>query len=342
MSSSFLIEWFEQLLFGHTNSCILDPPTCLYQLICRLEADGIQWKDMIRHGGLTLFRYQIQGDLDVLLDYLDQTFLQDQKDLPLPVFRTRAITTFFNQLLACFARQKDIQSLDVGNDTDKSTLNLILSKPDEPGPFQYQSPRFWGELARQWILRRRPLPKELAPLPHPSSLDMKRTARLYDVTCKARGEYVDPLSMYLVPASEYVNAVHFQSETLLETFVQAKPHHALSQAVERLVLRALDQFLNGQYPSCLKHKDEKLDIFLQNVTVVDGSIPEASITLSPPPKVVNVFQRLLAVSQLDDLWQTSTFGVDTSFVETDVMLLTEKLHMAERQNAMLLKHVECQ
>ncbi|GFU24219.1 uncharacterized protein TNCV_3042661 [Trichonephila clavipes] len=140
MSSSFLIEWFEQLLFGHTNSYILDPPTCLYQLICRLEDDGIQWKDMIRHGGLTLFRYQVQGDLDVLLDYLDQTFLQDQKDLPLPVFRTRTITTFFSQLLACFARQKDIQSLDGGNDT--STLNLILSKPDELGPFQYQYPRF--------------------------------------------------------------------------------------------------------------------------------------------------------------------------------------------------------
>ncbi|GFS53179.1 hypothetical protein TNCV_418431 [Trichonephila clavipes] len=72
---------------------------------------------------------------------------------------------FFNQLLACFARQKGYSLAGRGNDTDQSTLNLILSKPDELGPFQYQSPRFWGELARQWILRRRPLPKELAPLP---------------------------------------------------------------------------------------------------------------------------------------------------------------------------------
>ncbi|GFU24218.1 CCHC-type domain-containing protein [Trichonephila clavipes] len=125
--------------------------------------------------------------------------------------------------------------------------------------------------------------------------------------------------MYLVPSSEYVNAVHFQSDTLLEAFVQARPHHALFQAVERLVLRDLGQFLNRQYPSCLKPKDEKLECFLQNVTVVDGSIPEASFTLSLTPKVVNVFQRLLAVSQLDDLWQTSTFGVDASFVETDIL-----------------------
>ncbi|GFT38400.1 uncharacterized protein TNCV_3064481 [Trichonephila clavipes] len=139
---------------------------------------------------------------------------------------------FFNKFLACFARQKDIQSLDGGNDTDQSTLNVILSKSDELGPFQYQSPRFGGELARQWILRRRPLPKGLAPLPHPSFLNMKQTTHLYDVTCKARGEYVDPLSMYLVPAFEYVNAVHFQSDTFLEAFVQARPHHALTQAVE--------------------------------------------------------------------------------------------------------------
>ncbi|GFU98721.1 uncharacterized protein TNCV_298931 [Trichonephila clavipes] len=139
-----------------------------------------------------------------------------------------------------FCSSKGYSVTGRGNDTDQSTLNLILSKPDELGPFQYQSTSFLGKnwrgngsledihFQKNWLLYHIPL-----------SLDMKRTARLYDVTCKARGEYVDPLSMYLVPASEYVNAVHFQSDTLLETFVQARPHHALSQLVARLVLRAL-------------------------------------------------------------------------------------------------------
>ncbi|GFT14693.1 uncharacterized protein NPIL_137091 [Nephila pilipes] len=341
MSNSFLIEWFEQLFFGHSHPCILEPPISLYRLVSRLEADGIQWKDMIRQGGLTMFRYQIQGDFDALLDYLDQVFLEDQKDTPLPVFRTRSMTTFFNQLLAFLARRNNNPSL--GTNTDQSTLNMILSKPDELGPFQYESARFWGELARHWILRRGPLPKELAPLPHPSPLYMKRTARLYDVTCKTCGENVDPSSMHSVSASEYVNAVHWQSDTLLETFVQARPNHALSQAVQRLVRRVLHQFLDGQYPSCLVEKDMKLNTFLQNVSVVHSSIPEASLTLSPPPKVVDVFQRLLALSQMDGLWQSqSDPNWNDSGSATDLMQLTEQLHLAERQKNILLKHVASQ
>ncbi|GFY48569.1 uncharacterized protein TNIN_18461 [Trichonephila inaurata madagascariensis] len=238
----------------------------------------------------------IPEDEESVKDSIDRESAKEEPERVLKTYARQRNERFKGDMTNPEGCTTDIQPLDVGNDNDQSTLNLILSKPDELSPFQYQSPRFWEELARQWILRRRPLPKELAPLPHPSSLDMKRTARLYDVICKASGEYVDPLSMYLVLASEYVNVIHFQSDSLLEAFVQATPPHALAQAVERLVLRALDQFLNGQYPSCLKHKDEKLDNFLQNVTVVDGSIPEASITLYPPPKMVNVFQRLLAVS----------------------------------------------
>ncbi|GBN19740.1 hypothetical protein AVEN_261812-1 [Araneus ventricosus] len=341
MSGSFLIEWFNQLLFGHQRPTVLEPPSLLNKLICRLEADGIHWRDMIPQGGLTMFRYQIQGDLDVLLDYLDKVYLRDQVETPFPKFHTRSVIHFFNQLLAVMARRDQIQSnaLALGTEEDRSILHTILSQPDVSSSFRYDSAQFWGELARGFLMHRRPLPKELAPLPSMQADDLDKTARLYDVTCQTHGTRTDPLSMHMVPASDYVNAVHWESETLLEAFLRTRPQHALSRAVQKLLIRALHQFIGGRYPSCLKQRDSSLSSFLENVKVVQDTIPEASLLGKSPPLVIDVFQRLLALSQLDDLWHTTPCREPPEQDATDLMRLTERLHLAERQNRIVLKHV---
>lgn len=335
------MNWFDQLLFGHRREHILEPPTELYELIWRLEADGIFWKDMIRHGGLTMFRYQIQGDLDVLLDYFDKVYLQDQHETTLPKFHTRPMTHFFNQLLAIMARRDHIQShaLAMGTKEDKSILQTILSEPKASSSFHYNSAQFWGELARSFLTRRRPIPKELSPLPCLEHSNLAKTARLYDITCQTQGEEINPLSMYMIPVSEYVNAVHWKSETLLEAFLQSHPKHSLSRVVQKLVMRALNQFIAGQYPSCLKQRDSNLSTFLENAQVINETIPKASSLTDSPPLVIDIFQRLLALAQLDDLWRSVPCSKTVDQKATDLMHLTEQLHLANRQNRILLKHI---
>lgn len=341
MSNFLLMKWFDQLLFGHRRPDILEPPKEVYELICRLEADGIYWKDMIRHGGLTMFRYQTQGDLEKMLEYLDKVYLQDQPETPLPKFHTSTLTHFFNHLLTIMARRDQMQSnaLAMGTEEDKSILETILSQPNTSSTFPYNSAQFWGELARNLINHRRPLPKELAPLSVLGNSNLHKTARLYDVTCQTQGKEINPLNMHMVPASEYVNSVHWESDTLLEAFLKTRPKHPLAQAVEKLVMRALNQFIAGQYPSCLKQQDSNITTFLENAKVIHDTVPKASFLSDSPPLVIDIFQRLLALAQLDELWRSVPCQKTVDQNATDLMRLTEQLHLADRQNRILLEHV---
>lgn len=327
MSQHLLIEWFDQLLFGHNRPTIIPPPCSLHKLVHQLDMDGISWHDMIHQGGLTNFRYQIQGDLERFLDFVEN-------DNQFPVFKTRAMTMFFKQYQVSLARRPKPPLL-----TDDDTLHNILS--GHSGPFQYHSAEFWGELARSYINLRRALPKDLTTVSEATVDDRDRTHILYDVTCESRGERVDPLSMVMVPSSEYVDAVHWESPSLLESFLKSKPKHALARSVKHLVMRALNQLLEGCYPSCLNITDSKLSTFLRNVSVIHETVPEVTVLVSPP-RLIDVFQRLLALAHLDDLWQTCG---DTHVFQspvTDTLRLTERLLLAERQNQFLLKHIICE
>lgn len=332
MSSCSLIEWFEHLLFGSTTTSkggggFLQPPAVLYKLVLRLESEGIYWQDTIQKGGLTAFRYNVNGDIDILMDYLDRP-----SDTSLPVFKTRVVTLFFNHLLAFLANRK----LEPVLEQDQIILEKILG--GESGSFRYASAFFWGELARGWISRRRPFPETLCqPVPRP----VDNTARLYDLTCAARGDRMDPMSMVMLPASEHVNPAHWQSDTLLEAFVRLRPDHVLSRTVQHLVRRAVHQCLEGLYPTCLVEKDDTISNFLQNVFCIDQNVRKVSL-VQKPPLVVDVFQRLLALVQLDDLWLTTTTAQTCvpSFPKTDVMQLTEQLLLADRQNKILLRHIQ--
>lgn len=331
MSDCSWIEWFESLLFGSETllSSSRRPPVALYKIILRLESEGIHWRDVVQHGGLTMFRYHINGDLDVLMDYLDKCL---EAPDPLPVFKTRIVTTFFNHLLTFLARRPVEPVLE----QDQVILEKILA--GESGHFRYVSAAFWGDLARGWVSLRRPLPDCLRVAGTNRHDD--KVARLYDITCKARGDKLDPMSMVMIPASEHVSSVHWQSSTLLESFVLLRPNHALSRTVRQLVREAVHQLLEGRHPTLLVEKDETISTFLQNVSCLDEHVRKVSLVRTPP-LVIDVFQRLLALVQLDDLW-TTTHGPSCStrpFPKTEVMLLTEQLLLADRQNKILLHHI---
>lgn len=323
MSNTLLINWFEQLLFGDCKK-ILPVPKPLAFLAARLMANGVSWQEVSSQGGLTRLPEQIQQDLDTCLDHLDK----DKE----PTFQTNLIHNFFNRLVTLLARQ--IPPIHVtGN--DELTLQAILS--GSPGPFQYDSASFWGELARQWLNLHRPLPEKLMPLPTLTTHDVRRTCCLYDTTCHARGERLDPLSSFMVPSSEYVNPIHWKTETLLEHFIQDQPNHILSQTIKRLVSRAIHQLLEGKFPTCLDAHD--VDSFLQNLSAVDLIIPKVETT-SSPPLVIDVFHRLLALVHLDHLWETCSTVVPADIPNTtDVMHLTHQLILAERQNQLLLQQI---
>lgn len=326
MSKCSLIDWFEQLLFGTKATCLLEPPPEAFLTVAKLNAERVDWKEMARLGGLTMHRYQIQCDFETIFDYLEKP------GDTLPEMKTRTMTTFFNLMLAFIARQKTIHvepSLD-----DKATLEQILSNPNASGP--YHSASFWGELARQWLNNRRPVPKALEPLSAEKTDAGIR--RLYDVTCYTRGRTIDPLSMHMVPDSEYVNAVHWKSASQLEAFVRVQPKHALSRAVNQLVIKSLHQFLDGRYPSCLADKDDKLQLFLKNVSVAHETVPEVYVA-EPPPRLIDVFQRLLAQARYDDLWEKIPTETSVEYPYTQMMHMTEQLLLSEKQNQILLKHV---
>ncbi|KAG8172612.1 hypothetical protein JTE90_007705 [Oedothorax gibbosus] len=268
---------------------------------------------MARLGGLTMHRYQIQCDFEAIFDYLEKPPGGD----PLPVMKTRTINTFFNLILAFMARRQTpiVETLS----DDKAILEQILSDPNSSG-HSYHSAVFWGELARQWLNHRRPVPKTLKPL----SDKTDNLGRLYDVTCYTRGKSIDPLSMHLIPHSEYVNAVHWKSASQLETFIRVQPEHALSQTVSQLVLKSLHQFLDGSYPSCLAEaKDDKIRIFLKNISVAHETVPKVFVAESPP-RLIDVFQRLLAQARYDDLWEKEPIETSVEYPYAQMMHMTEQ------------------
>lgn len=324
MSNSSLIPWFEQLLFGSKDLRLLEPPDELFLIIAKLQAERVDWREMARLGGLTIHRYQIQCDFDALFDYFEKP------TDTLPTMKTRSMTTFFNLLLAHMAR-RDAKSTD--NIDDKITLERLLSDPNTSGP--YVSASFWGSLAKQYLNNRRPVPDTMVPLSSKTPVD--RANRLYDVTCYTRGRWIDPFSMHMIPDTEYVNAVHWQSGSHLEALVRTKPDHVLSRAVRDVVRKSLHQFLAGQYPACLLEKDDKIQTFLRNVSVAHDTVPQVNLTKSPP-RLIDVFQRLLAMAQVDDLWERVPERSLMEHPHTQMMQMTEQLLLAERQNRILLKH----
>jgi hypothetical protein len=335
MSESHLVNWIESILFGNKHFESHQIPCELNNLFIRMESENIPWAHIILNGGFTAFVYQVHGDLNTLVERLEIEGF-DHFDH----FQTRAVSRFWKELQILLARREEEEEearrpSPKPDQTDQDILKLFSLNQHVSANPPYQSASFWGEVARRCIHFRKPM-KELTEAPHTSFENFKRVMDLYDVTCQSRGEYHDPFAMHLVPHAEYVDAVHWKSDNLLESFMHSKRDHVLTRSVQGLLLRTLNQFVHGQKPSALLNTTPEIDALLHNIQVVHTAVQQVP-NENEPPKLVDVFQRLLALSQHDELWDRDVKIAPTCLeaTGTDLFYMTQELERERRKNDLL-------
>lgn len=311
------------------------PPPEIYDILLRLEMEGICWSHIMLNGGLVRFPFQIHSDLSVLIDYLENQG-------PTPQLQTHVASRFWNHLQIIVTRKLTTPPpLPTPATEDDAILKQHLTQ-NSNASLPYSSAAFWGEVARRFINLHRPFNNEPITVPRASLGEFKRVMLLYDTMCQTRGQLYEPFSMHLIPCDEYVNAVHWQSERLLDTFMKDQPEHPLSQSVQKLFHRTLREILDGIHPTALLNSCPTLRTFLHNIQNIHASIRQVPHQ-NTPPKLIDVFQRLLALNHLDSLWQheiAAPILPETSEpTGVDLLWLTEQLRRAERQNAILWKHI---
>ena len=339
MSNSCWIHWIEYLLFG-SSSIIPNAPLEFKNLILRMEAENIPWSHIVLQGGFTAFPYQVHGDLNYLIDHLEKQWA-DQEDTYEPcLFKTRAVTKFWNQLKLLLAKRDEntLPPLPTPSLRDDDTLKKLL-EPGYQGPYEYESASFWGEVARRFIQLRRP-ETLVSPLPKTSSEFQKRILQLYDMTCVAQGQDFDPFTLRLIHYSEYVNAAHWQSPANLEAFMRNQKNHPLTRSIQALLRRSLDELLQGEQPTAILYHCPRLNALLHNIQVIHQSVTQVPHE-EAPPKLIDIFQRLLALCHRDALWEKKISDMEPRdpFIGTSLLYLTEQLRIAERERRVLWKSI---
>lgn len=330
MSNSCLIPWFEQLLFGSNSPS--PPPNALKRLILSMEAESIPWPHIILQGGLTAFPYQVHGDLNSLIDHLEKEWLRDYP----PRCKTKAVAKFSNELQRLLAIRDEVPRPalpDPLREDDAILKRMLEGGATAACPYEFQSATFWGRVADRFIHLRR-LETLPAPLPSTtsSSFTDQRLRQLYDMTCTARGQrQLDPLTLHLVHHSEYVNAAHWQTPRNLEAFLHDRPSHPLTRAVRALLKQTVDQLLQGEPMTALPYP--RLDPLLHNIRVIHESVEQVPHAQAPP-KLIDIFQRLLALCHRDALWEEVIPAARQSpdpFVGTSLLYLTAQVRILEQR-----------
>lgn len=334
MSNSCLIHWFEKLLFG--DQVPSTPPLQLKNIILRMEAENIPWSHIILQGGLTALHYQVHGDLNILLAHLENFWLEFQ-----PQLKTREVTKFWYELKRLLAKREEIRqpALPSPSTEDGLILQELLDSHHQTDSYAFQSAQFWGEVARRFINLRRP--EKVAALCPVSSRNEQRIIQLYTIACVARGQWFDPLTMHLVHHSEYLNAVHWQSPRNLEAFMHDRPTHLLTRSVQALLKRTVDQLLQGETMTAFLNPCSRHNALLHNIRVIHESVQQVPHE-ETPPRLIDVFQRLLALCFKDQLWEEDVPPLANKpdpFIGTSLLHLTEQLRIVEREKRLLWNHV---
>lgn len=321
-SDAKLKTWIKHLLFG---GGFVSAPLQVQHFAKDMISKGIDIKHTMENGGLTMKSYYVAGDLEKLVDYFDK----EPDDYP--VFETRPIASVFNQLLIILKRPKQVDAWQLPCRTDSDILKSILENKAETENLPYKDAEFWGKLAYNVLNHRRP-PSDLAPLHHPSATYLKNVVRLYDVTCKSLGKIANPFDMVLVPRRDYVHPVFFKD---LKAFLRLYPNHALSASIRNSVDESMELFLDARLPTFCGNENARA--FMNNVSVVHEAVRKVDDE-NVPPKVIDVFQRLLALSGQDHLWQTQPLQKSERNERSpmDLFHLYEKIYYLEKQNHLLL------
>lgn len=336
MSNSNLILWFEQLLFGGASP--LPAPPEVESFLFRMEAENIPWMDMVHRGGFTAFPYLVHGDLSYLIDYLEKQWLDGDPPREVDSLQTRAAIRFWNELQCVLAKRNEIlpPALPTPSLRDDEILRDLLENATGRGRYAYQSAAFWGEVARRFIRLRRP--ETLSPLPPLAETQIRQLARVYSVHSAGRGYYVDPLTLHLVHDAEFVNAVHWQSPHLFRLFMADRPAHPLTRCVQAVVEHAVEEVLRGERPSACQRAGSSLDAFFHNIGVIHRAV-QPGPQEDTPPKLIDVLQRLLALSHLDGLWEKEVpvLPCATPSTGTQLFYLTEQLRIYEKEKRLWMQ-----
>jgi hypothetical protein len=198
----------------------------------------------------------------------------------------------------------------------------LMNRP--VGSVTFCDASFWGNVARNLIVQkgnRRPI---VVPQHRMDKMEI-----LYWLKCQSVGRVVDPFSLSL----EFQGAVdpkRWSSAESLLTFAKAEPNHPLSRSLRSVcgkifalvfdgneaafpmeLLRTDDGGdavgdggrMGGKMGGCHSHHGREFYLkFVRNVRAVDAAVPRVESKLKPP-KLVDVFQRLLALADVDALWE---------------------------------------
>lgn len=326
MSSAKLIDWFNELLFGSSSPVSIKYPPEVIFIVRELQLRGIDLSRTIRNGGLTAAIYTIGSDLDILIQHLKQ---KDVKDAPL--FRTTIVSHFYQQLRLVLDGGTFSDVLPTPSVKTDSEILESIQKGDvvDKNP-PYQDATFWGSLARMMLLHRRP-PGNLLQVDTPPIHYLQDIQTLYDIFCKKWGQIVSPFSLMLVPRKDYIDPIHWHSSKAFREFLKTKHPLAVlaTSAFEKGVL-------NADFKSF--PPDGVLSKFLQKVCIVNEAVASVQDT-DTPPKLIDLFHRLLVLSGKDHLWQDEDFP-QLKESDSSWLHLYEKVVSLEKENELLSRLLE--
>lgn len=323
MFSAKLHRWFKHLLFGDRDYRVA--PKEAAPFIADLEKRGIRVHTLIRNGGgLVSLPLRMVRDLDLILRHYPTS------DPPLS---TPQVVRFYNEWRLLLASSSSCNDDEPESSTDQETLQQILNRPDKDH-YHYRDADFWGRLATRLLHHHRP-PGTFSVIDNVPMQYLRHAQRLYDVTVKRLGKLVDPFTMVMVPANEYIDPIYWRNTEGLDRFLEEHPSHPFAKTIRSRTSRLADRLLNAEpIPD-----DPRLDQISRNIEIVHREIRKVD-GFDRPPKLVDVFHRLLALTNMDHLWSPVTLAKnEAEEVSSSQLRLYEKIHQLEKELALWKKLV---
>lgn len=302
-------EFIRALLFGHAYYEI---PNHIYvqQMILDVEK-YVNVKETIQNGGLLFSVQNIERDFQSILQYLKEC--NEGVNEPEPVkLKTILAKNFFHELsILC---QGDLK-LGIVAKTHEKQIERNLKTLDDA--------------IRNESFIKLPL-LGLENIAITNSL-IKKAMILYDLKCKSLGRLVDPFSLILAFQQDYVDSIHWKTEESLVSFCEHAPRNPLVIQISNIVKSTIYKFLNGEQVSFLPIE---LNKFLQNINYLNDRIEKVESKYMPP-KLIDLFQRMLAMLKMDYLWSNETVTMPTSKTDFFIVDVFNRNIELERENALL-------
>lgn len=277
MSLAKLNEFIRALLFGHVDYKI--PKDNVVQQLVEDMNTNVQ--EIIRNGGLL----DITGDLDTITQFLEECnahFHYGSEPPPVLHLKSNIAKMFFNQLSV----------ICKGN----VELGIVANS--------YQKQKELDLTYIEDMIRNKSvvtLPLQGLEQVHLTNNIFKNVLILYDVKCKSLGRVIDPFSLVLSHHQDHADAVHWQSKESLKMFCRHYPKHKLAIEINNLLKSSLTAILNADEEMLPFELNNEFRKFFYNVNFINERVEKVE-TKYTPPKLIDLFLRLLALTKMDNLW----------------------------------------